>query len=138
MKERLVIILPSDQQPMACPSCKAELEYSIVPNTWPHLYCTHCKNAYHETHGQAGYKRIIRQRLANRKMHAIQSHAPVCECGGLFLFNAFPHCLHCGYEFSFGIPTEYKARLLHPDLVVFDGTKLYLDNGTHNLYQFGA
>ena len=138
MKERIVIVPPTDQKTMACPSCKAELEYSVIANTWPYLYCTHCQNAYHETHGQDRYKRIIRQRLAHRHMHTIQSHAPVCECSGIFLFNAFPHCLHCGFEFSFGIPIEYKARLLHSDLVVFAGTKLYLDNGTHHLYQFGT
>lgn len=133
-----MIVQPSEQQLLNCPSCHAELHYSIVPNTWPYLYCTLCQNAYHETSGQSGFRKIIRQRIAHRTMHTIQSHAPNCECGGLFLFNAFPHCVHCGFEFPFGIPTQHRDRLRHSELVVFNGTKLFLDNGTYNLYQFGT
>lgn len=138
MQERIITVATQNQQLIKCPSCQAELAFSVIPHTQPHLYCIHCQNAYHETYGQAKHRKIWWERIANRELHEIQSHAPMCECGGLFLSSAYPHCTHCGYSFTFAIPTKPKARLLYGDLIVFHGSKVYLDNGTHNLYQFGA
>ena len=129
-------ITADQQQSLSCPSCKTVIRFAIIPSTYPHLYCARCTNAYAEPRAARHADRVWWQHLANRQQHHIQSHAPVCECGGLFLFNATPHCPHCRRGLPVNLPTEPKERLRYSNLMIFPNSKLYLDNGTANHYAF--
>ncbi len=124
------------QQTMACTSCQSQLRFAVISNVFPHLYCARCHNAYIEPKAKVRIKGLWLQRSALREQHDLQSHAPVCECGGLFLFNAHPHCTHCGNSLPLPFPEDPKGRLSYSDLIVFPGSKVYLDNGTVQVYQF--
>ena len=126
----------TDQTTINCPSCQTITPCAIIPQTYPHLYCARCSNAYAEPRSAHHAGRIWWQRLAKREQHHIQSHAPVCACGGLFLFNATPHCPHCQRSLPVNLPTEPKERLRYSNLMVFPQSKLYLDNGTVQQYAF--
>lgn len=124
------------QQTMACVSCQTQLQFAIIPNIAPHLYCARCHNVYSEPKAAKRIKSFWWQRFALREQHDLQSHAPVCECGGLFLFNAHPHCTHCGRSLPLPFPEDPKGRLAYSDMIIFDSSKVYLDNGLVETYQF--
>lgn len=130
-------IPPEQQLTMDCPSCRTSIRYAQLPNIYPHFYCARCWNAYVEPRAQKLVNHIWWERTASRAQHDLQSHAPVCECGGLFLFNATPHCPHCRYSLPVMLPLDSKkARLRYNLLMVFPGSKTYLDNGTIERYAF--
>ncbi len=136
MPSQIVPIPSEQQQRRICASCQSELRYALISDQYPHLYCTHCHNAYVEASAGAKAQKIWWQHIATREQHEIQGHAPVCECGGLFLFNAQPHCTHCGRPLDIALPTHPKRRLLYSELVIFNGAKVYRDAGTIDTYQF--
>jgi hypothetical protein len=136
MPSRTILIPTEQQQVHTCASCQSELRFAILPKLFPHLYCARCNNVYVEPSSAKKVTSIWWPHLAKREQHEIQSHGPVCACGGLFLFNATPHCAHCGRALPFALPTNAKQRLCYDQLIVFNDTKVYLDAGTVDTYQF--
>ena len=135
--EEIVPIIKEHTQPITCSNCEQVSYYYVLANMWPHLYCSRCNNVYHETIDQRNYSKIITNWGRHKAMNLIESQAPLCECGGLFLFNAQPNCNNCNNP----LPLIYhepisKKRLHHDALIVFDGTKEYLSQGHTRKYKF--
>ena len=136
MPEQIVKIPLPQQHHITCISCQQSVAYAQLEHIAPQLYCTQCRNAYHQLDAKVEVSGLLQQRLAKRMVHIIQSHAPVCECGGLFLFNAQPRCPHCKKHLPLKLPSDVKLRLRFSSLYIQDESKLFLDNGTYRLYQF--
>lgn len=120
---------------LSCPSCQAKLSYTNVTKQYPHLYCTHCHNVYVEQRSQAECRKIWTNWSAEKLMSTIQSRAPLCSCGGMFLFNASVHCVYCGEMLPLPEPTAPKRRLVYDRVVVFDATTIMYDDGKHVTYR---
>ena len=137
--------VPKDQQEeITCSTCQHVSRVAILPESWPHLYCTKCHNVYHEVDNQYAYKRIKTNWGRRKRMNIVESQAPLCECGGMFLFNAKPNCpnfkqdLHMFDELKTknGVHPEEEVRVFHDDMVIFPDTTEYMENGHTNTYDF--
>lgn len=133
------VTVPAEQiQTLNCPSCHATLHYYTVAKQFPHLYCTHCHNAYVELAAQAICRKVHTDGGAEKIMSRLQSSAPLCECGGMFLFNVGVHCVHCGEMLPLPLPPKGKLRLWYDQLVIFHDTTVYYDKGKKVSYRLTA
>lgn len=136
---RTITVPPEKIKTTECDVCHRTVSYAVLYESWPHLYCTRCNNVYHEKIKQRNYKQILTNWGRRKKMNLVESQAPLCECGGLFLFTAHPNCPYCNQPILFTkhLP-DSKERLLHDELIVLNGSKEYMNDGTSCQYVFSA
>lgn len=119
-----------------CTQCHTSALVYKVPDSAPHLYCTKCQNVYQETR-EENYQKHFRFAAFRKKiMHHIEGNAPICPCGGLFIFNALPSNPKCLHEIGLPIQMTGKERLEYADMLVFDGTHVFTDSGKTQIYSF--
>lgn len=132
-----IIPIPYEKtQDFTCHHCNYISRIYVKEEASPHLYCTACNNVYHEDVDPPNYKTIRTNWGRRKKMNLIESQAPICRCGGLFLFNAHPNCPHCGQDFNWLDLSNEDVRLHHNKLMIFDGTLEYSNNGHEHEYHF--
>ncbi len=133
---KLIEVPAANRQTIACAQCKATASVYKVPDSAPHLYCTKCRNVYHETSRENYEKRFPFASFRKKIMHHIEGNAPICPCGGLFIFNAYPRNPECLHEIPLPVKMHGNPRLLYADMLVFDGTHEFTDNGPTKVYKF--
>lgn len=126
----------ANQNTIQCLQCSVSTVVYKVPNSAPHLYCTKCKNVYHEISREDYGKRFPFAAFRKKIMHHIEGNAPICPCGGLFIFNAYPRNPQCLHEIPLPVKMQGNARLLYSDMYIFDGTQEIRDTGEILIYQF--
>lgn len=137
MKQPIDIIVPSSEiSTINCDYCQQSISVHIVQDAVPHMYCSNCNNVYHERYEEDYDKRFRLTPFLRKKMHHVEAHAPHCLCGGLFLFNAHPRCPKCRNYLPLAVKPDSKERFLYSDMMVFDGTEEYVDQGPNRLYRF--
>ena len=132
------VVIPPDQiKQVTCTYCDHVSDYAIIDEAWPHLYCTRCNNVYHEKINERDYDKIRTDWGRRKKMSLVESRAPLCECGGLFLFNAHPNCPNCGLTLPFmNTQPDTLERIKHDRLIVTHDTLEYQNDGTSIRYTF--
>lgn len=132
------VTVPNEQcKTLDCPSCHATLHYYTVPKQFPHLYCTDCHNAYVDERSQKKCLAVRTDGGAAKMMSSIQSIAPLCSCGGMFLFNVGVHCSYCGEILPLPLPLKPKYRLRYDQLVVFNEATVLYNNDKQITYHLG-
>ncbi|MDP3970203.1 MAG: hypothetical protein Q8P90_00725 [bacterium] len=135
--EEIVPIPSSSIKTIKCDTCNTTSHIYTVKEAGPHLYCTKCNNVYHEKYSDQDHAKIRTKWGRRKSMSIIESQAPICECRGLFLFNSHPNCKNCGCDLPIiEHEPDSRERFLYSDLVVFDGTVEYLNQGHKRIYRF--
>jgi hypothetical protein len=133
---KLIEIPAANRSTIICTQCNASTSVYKVPDSAPHLYCTKCQNVYHEL-GKTDYeKRFPFASFRKKIMHHIEGNAPICPCGGLFIFNAYPHNPQCLHKIHLPIKMHGNARLVYADMYIFDGSQEFTDGGKTRVYSF--